>query len=494
MFFRSMRFKMMLWYAIIFTLTLSAFSLLIYGNFSNKIYDDLDDLLASKAEGVANSISTYMRIKEIEAAQNKQLSKVSDGSSRENFIEVARDWVDTKIKDPDLMNIFTRIIDPAQEVIVSSKLMLNISPLPGEDFDAILSGEDSFDTLPGKSVDGKNLKFRVYTKPVIEDGVVVYIVQVVGSTKLLSVALANLRFILFVLFPLIILFACIPSIFLIKAALNPIDKMIGTLKKITAGNLKLKIHIPDTRDEMKRLADTFNDMIERLDRSFSSQQKFIEDISEELRTPVGLLEKDIRAALEKAHTGEEYRTLLQNNLKGVGDFSETIENLRILSQLDNGQVLLKIMKVDLAGLMEDVMKNIRPLADEKSIDLASYCHEEIVLDGDRSQLMTLFTNILDNAVKYTYRNGKIVVTSEIIAKSAKITVSDTGAGMPEEELNYIFDRFYQVKKSRIPRNGFGLGLSIAKTIVEEHKGSIAVTSKIGQGSVFIVSLPLLYPG
>ena len=494
MFFKSIRFKMMLWYTVILVLMLSAFSLLIYGNFSNKIYNDLDDLLASKAEGVANSISTYMRIKEIEAAQNKGLPKVSNMDSQMNFVEVARDWVDTKIKDPDLMSVFTRIIDPAQEVIVSSKLMLKISPLPKEDLDDILSGEDSFDTLPGKSADGKNLRFRVYTKPVIEDGRAIYIVQAVGSTKLLSVALANLRIVLFVLFPLIVFLACIPGAFLVKLTLNPIDRMIGTLKRITAENLKLKIHIPDTKDEMKRLADTFNDMIERLDRSFSSQQKFIEDISEKLRIPIAILEKDFRAELEKTRTSEEYKTLLRDNLKKINGFSKIIEDLLVLSQLDNGQILLKIIKIDLAGLIEDIIKNIKPLADEKGIDLVSYCHDRVILDGDSSQLKTLFTNVLDNAVKYTHRNGRISVTLEIAAKSAKITVSDTGIGIPEDEIDYIFDKFYQVKNSRGPKNGFGLGLSIAKTIVEEHKGSISAKSKVGEGSEFTISLPLSYPG
>lgn len=494
MFFKSTRFKIMLWYIIILTLTLSAFSLLLYGNFSNIIYGDLDDLLVAKAEGVANSISTYIRIKEIESAQNEQLSGAAGGGGRENFVKVARDWVDTKTKDPELMGIFTRIIDPAQEVIVSSRLMPHVSPLPKEDFDDVLSGEDSFDELPGESADGKKIRFSVYTKPVIEDGRAVYIVQVVGSTGLLSIALANLRFVLFVLFPLTILLACIPGIFLVKIALNPIDKMISTLKRITAENLKLRIHIPDTKDEMKRLADTFNDMLERLDRSFGSQQKFIEGISEELRMPLTILEKDVRTALEKARTGGEYETLLRNNLKEIGGFSEIIENLRVLSQLDSGQILLKITKVDLAGLLEDIMGSIRPLAGEKGIDLASYCQDKVILDGDSGQLTTLLANILDNAVKYTHRNGRIVVTLEKVAKFAKITVSDTGVGIPEEELDYIFDKFYQVKKSRSSRNGFGLGLSIARTIVEEHKGSISATSRVGQGSVFIISLPLLYPG
>ena len=155
--------------------------------------------------------------------------------------------------------------------------------------------------------------------------------------------------------------------------------------------------------------------------------------------------------------------------------------------------MLEIRKVDLARLIEEELNEIRVLAEDKDIDISFYCEETIILDGDGKQLKRLLTNLFDNAIKYTLRKGRVIVTVRKENKDAKITVSDTGVGMPEDEIPYIFDRFYQIKKSRRAKSGFGLGLSTVKTIAEAHRGKISVESRVGQGSSFTVYLPLSYP-
>jgi signal transduction histidine kinase len=141
-----------------------------------------------------------------------------------------------------------------------------------------------------------------------------------------------------------------------------------------------------------------------------------------------------------------------------------------------------------------VVKNTKAVAEEKDIALSSFLQDTIILDGDEVKLKTLFTNLIDNAIKYTHRKGKIIISAHKDGQNAKITISDTGVGMPEDELLYIFDRFYQINQSRNNKQGFGLGLSIAESIVEAHKGKIAVESHVGKGSVFTVTLPIFYPG
>ncbi|MCX5679050.1 MAG: ATP-binding protein [Candidatus Omnitrophica bacterium] len=493
MFFKSVRFKIILLYIVILTITLSAFSLLIYGNFSKKIYDDLDDLLSSRAEGVANALNTYYQLRKIEAAQNgKEFNFLAtDGSG--DFVKVARNWVEAQRKDPEMMSVFVQIADPAGNIIVSSKTVPHIQPLSKEDFRSILGGEDSFDTVDGEAADGGQIKFRLYSKPIMEGGQAIYVVQTAGPISMLSIALNNLRFTLFVLLPLTVLLAGLPGIFLVRVALNPIDKMINTLKQITAENLRLKIHIPDTKDEMSRLADTFNDLIERLDRSFSSQQDFMHSISHELETPIEILRKEIERALKNVRSSGEYQAVLQAALKEIGGFSKTVEDLLALTRLADGRLLLEIKKVDLTKLIEEELNEIRVLAEDKDIDISFYCEETIILDGDGKQLKRLLTNIFDNAIKYTLRKGRVIVTVRKEGKDANITVSDTGVGMPEDEIPYIFDRFYQIKKSRRTKSGFGLGLSTVKAIVEAHRGKISVESRVGQGSSFIIHLPLSYP-
>jgi len=175
------------------------------------------------------------------------------------------------------MKVFAQILSVKAQRLVSTKSMPFIAPVPKSDLEDVLAGEDSFNSLSGVFANGKKAKFRVYTRPVIEDGKVVYIVQVAGPIELISIASSSLMVILFILLPLTIILAGIPGVLLAGLTLKPVASMINTLKHITAENLKLKIHIPDTKDEVRRLADTFNDMIERLDRSFSSQQNFIKD-------------------------------------------------------------------------------------------------------------------------------------------------------------------------------------------------------------------------
>ncbi len=493
MFFKSTGFKIVALYIVMLAITLSAFSLLIYGNFGKNIYNDLDDLLSSRAEGVVNAFNTYYQMKKIDAAQHGRDFTFPALDDMDDFMKVARSWVEEQRKDPELMSIFVQVLKPDGNMVVSSKAIPRIQPLPKEDFRAILYGEESFDTVDGISNDGKKIRLRLYSKPVMDAGRAIYVVQTAGPEGMLSMALQSLRFILFVLLPLMVLLAGVPGIFLVRVALSPIDKMIGTLKHITAENLKLKIHIPDTKDELSRLADTFNEMIERLDRSFSSQQDFTHNILHELEAPVDALRKDIEDTLKSARTNEEYRIAFQAAVKELGAFSKIVEDLRAITRQEDGRLLLEIKKVNLPNIIEEGLISVRALADEKDIDVSFYCEETIVMDGDEKQLKRLFANLLDNAVKYTYRKGKVVATVKREGKDARVTINDTGIGMPEDEIPYIFDRFYQLNRSRKNKTGFGLGLSIARAIVEAHKGKIFAKSQVGQGSSFTVLLPLSYP-
>ena len=490
MFLKSIRFKILLWYILFLTITLSIFSVLLYEGFNHFIYGNLEDLLSSRAEGVADSIKAYWTSPQ----GGRNIIVMPNDDNIKNFIAAAGDWVEEKRKDPELMSVFVRILNTKRECLVATKLMPDAPLLSQEDFNDIVKGEDSFDTVSWNTPEGKNMQFRMYSKPAMENGKTMYVVQVAAPVDLLSLALGNLKVILFLLLPLTIVLAALPSVFLVNITLRPVDGMTRTLKQITAENLKLKIHMPDTKDEIKRLADTFNDMIARLDRSFSSHQRFIQDISRELRVPVNTLSEEMRLALAKNCSVDEYKALLLKSLKETDDFSRIIDNLSILSQFADEMPVLEIKKINLTNLVENAFNDMKALAAEKDINTSLACIETIKIDGDRKQILQLLASLFDNAVRYTYRKGNINVTVRKEGKFAKIIISDTGIGMPEEELPYIFDRFYQVAKPRGIKGGFGLGLSAAKSIVEAHKGTIDVESQEGKGSIFTISLPITYLG
>jgi two-component system OmpR family sensor kinase len=471
MFFKSIRFKVLAWYMLLLAVTLLSFSVILYGSFSKVLVNNLDDLLSSRAEGVTDSVHAYWHEK-------------GNTSDMAPFFNIARDWVEEKTKDPELMKVFVQILSIKAERLIATKSMPFIAPIPKSDLEDVLAGDDSFNSLSGVFADGKKAKFRVYTSPVIEDGKVVYIVQTAGPIELISIASGSLMIILFILLPLTIILAGIPGVLLAGLTLKPVNSMINTLRQITAENLKLKIHIPNTKDEVRR----------RLDRSFSSQQSFIKDISYELKAPIFVLKGELATVLNKRSSEEEYKAILKKGTEELDKFSQIIDDLIILARFDNSQMPLEIKKVNLTQVIEEVLRTAKAAAEGKDIVLSSFLQDVIILDGDEERLKRLFMNLVDNAVKYTRRNGKIVVAAHKEEGFANITVSDTGIGIPDDELSYIFDRFYQVNKSRSGKSGFGLGLSVAKSIAESHKGKILVESQSGKGSTFTVALPLSYPG
>lgn len=476
----------MLWYMFLLTVTLLSFSSILYGSFRQVLYNDLDGLLSSKAEGIANSIRAYWS-----AQSAPPEGPAAQGGS---FASLAGEWVESKRRDQQVAGVFVRILDAKGEIFIASRNTPQIAPLPKGSVEDVLDGDESFDMIGGKSSEGRKDRFRTYTMPVVKDGKVAYMVQVGSSTGLLSLAMHNLVCILFLLLPLTVFFAGIPGVVLARLTLKPVNEMIDTMRRTTAENLKLKIHLPDTKDEIRRLADTLNGMTERLDRSFSSQQSFIRDLSGELRAPLRALEEDLGSALEKQLPNEERETILRRALAGLERFGTVIDELETLAKFDNDRLALEIRKVSLPMIIDGVLKGARPRAEAKDIDIASVLRDEVVIDADARQLIRCFESIVDNAIKYTNRKGRITVSAKKDRSRAVVTVADTGIGIEDCELPYIFDRFYQANKSRVTDGSFGLGLSIAKSVVDVHRGSILVDSKVGQGSVFTVSLPLSYPG
>jgi heavy metal sensor kinase len=363
--------------------------------------------------------------------------------------------------------------------------------LSKESLKFVLKGNGHFDNLNIELPDTKTLSLRAFTTPVIENGKVAYIIQVTSPLAQVVAALNRLRFILSLLLPAAIFLTGVVGIFLAEFTLKPLKKIIKTVRQITAENLKLRVDLPDTKDEIKRLADTFNDMLEKLDKSFTSQQQFIHDISHELRTPLTILKGELEVTLKKVRSQKEYESILHSSLEELNKINRIIENLLMLARFENKEVSLVIKPLDLNQLIQNILDDIKILSGHRGIQINFSPQENIILEADESQLRRVILNILDNAVKYTTENSKIFVTTEKDNNTAKIKISDTGIGIAKENLPFIFNRFYRVDNSR-NTNGFGLGLSITKSIIEVHRGKIEVESQPNQGATFIISLPLSY--
>jgi signal transduction histidine kinase len=273
--------------------------------------------------------------------------------------------------------------------------------------------------------------------------------------------------------------------------LKPIDGVSALAARISHTNLKERINHQGPQDEVKRLADTFDDMLQRLDGAFQSQKRFLQDASHELKTPIATAQTNIEVLEmdENADLSDYKRTteIVKRSLDRLSSLSQGLLLLSEGSQPQNGRV-----EIDLTSLISEVVAEAQPAAASAGLSLETTDISQCLkVKGDAIGIKQLITNLVDNAIKYNRPEGKVQVFARAEGASAVIEVKDTGIGIVATEQQHIFDRFYRVDKSRSrSQGGSGLGLAIVKKIVEEHGGTVSVISSPGEGSTFRVALPL----
>jgi heavy metal sensor kinase len=483
---QSIRFKIVLWHMLILSLALFIFGMVLYQNLRQKISQDTDDILRSRAKGIEESIDTYWEAEQMDIAEGN--SKVHfTKEDNINFIRIARRWVGEKISDPNLISIIVRIFDAHGNPIASSR-NIPTEHLNSRIYYDVKKGADHFENTY-LDVNDRPSSFRIFTTPVMENKRLSYVVQVASPLSQLHEVLRNLGFSLLFLLPLTVILTGLSGVFLVQLTLRPVDQMIETIHQITAENLKLRLKIPGTKDEIDSLAQTFNQMISRLDEAFTTQRQFMEDISHELKTPLSVLKGELEVTLKRIRSAQEYETTLHSSLEEVDHLVGIVENLLTLARFDAKTTTLQKVSLDLNGLLKDAVEAIQVLAIQKNVTLQLNSAHTVEILADKNQIKRLILNILDNAIKYTPSGGKISIDLRQQKDAADIDITDNGIGIPESELPHIFDRFYRVDKSR-SSVGFGLGLSIAQSIAMAHGGKIYARANIPQGTIFTISLPV----
>ena len=296
MFLKSIRFKITVLYMAILALTLTSFSLILYHNVRTGLEANMDTLLKSKAGGIAQAIDTYWQAANLETAEGAAAAEMLRKRRNANFSKIAQRWVREESNDPKLIDIMVQVFDTDGEAIAASKNVAILNEASHKDMLPVLQGKSRFDTVPG---------FRTYMTPVFENEKVAYIVQVASPLDSIETALNNLKIGLFVLFPVTVLATGLMGAFLAKATLHPVDNMIATIHQIRAENMKIKLKIPKTKDEIQKLAETFNDMLTRLEAAFNTQRQLFADLSHELKTPLTILKGEFEVILKKARSNEE---------------------------------------------------------------------------------------------------------------------------------------------------------------------------------------------
>jgi two-component system OmpR family sensor kinase len=295
------------------------------------------------------------------------------------------------------------------------------------------------------------------------------------------------------LIPLGVLLAGIGGYFLGRRSLAPVAAMGKQAERIGAANLHERLLVRNANDELGRLAKTFNDLLDRLDRSFERQRRFISDASHELRTPVSILRGEAEVALSQAtRSPEEYRESLAVLHEEAQRLARIVEDLFTLTRADAGEYRLAQSDFYLDELAADCVRATRALAQAKNIALAAVTPEEMPVHADEDLLRRMILNLLDNAIKYTPAGGNVSVTCGIVPDGYELSVTDSGPGIPAEMQSRVFERFFRADRARSRTGadgGAGLGLSIARWIAEAHLGTIELTRSDAVGSKFTVRIP-----
>ena len=467
----SLRIKLTLYYLAILTVILLVFGISIYWYLSRSLVMTIDETLE-------------FQITKIE----RSMDHVADADIPDHPGNTAHEEQLLQIS-PHL----TQLID--ERGMVTDEMLATPQDRIPVEIDALMkleTGRTYFNTMELESGE----PMRVATRRVLDhEGNGTYFIRLGQSLEALDIARKRLLLVLGLAIPAVLLLGSYGGLLLANQALRPVDRITKAAEQIgAAGDLSERVPASARMDEIGRLAATFNHMISRLQAAFERQKQFTSDASHELRTPLAVMRADIEITLRRERGKEEYQRVLTSNLEEIVRLSRLVEDLLMLARADAGKVELKCEPMDLDDLCRKMTEYILPLADQRDQTLTYHQPQgKVIISADMHRIKQLLLNLLDNAIKYTEQRGSIILGLKTEGDEAVLTVSDSGRGIPPEDLPHIFDRFFRrsAKTSDRSASGFGLGLSIVKWIVDSHAGKIVAQSEPGKGTTFIVRLPLI---
>jgi two-component system, OmpR family, heavy metal sensor histidine kinase CusS len=463
-FYRRTDTKMTLWYMVTFLISSLIICTFLYLGLRYRLLKEIDQFLLD---------------------ETKEMEKVLSQEPQEtNFLMRFEDEVMARKYYP----FFFQILDPKGEPLYVSGGFREIGY---ELQDRVLTNaRNRKETLEEINSDGGRIAFRIISTPVYRDGRLIEIIQLGTQLHYVKRNLSHFRDNILIALPIILVFGTLGGWVLARRSLSPIGYIAVKAQSITSQNLSERLIVRGTGDEMDDLIRTINAMIARLESSFKRMAEFTADASHELKTPLCAMRGEAEVLLLKERKAEEYQEGLAHFIEQFDHLNQMINDLILLSKLDTTEVALKMAPLRLDLLIKDLCNFFQVLAEQKNIALEIGTLEEVTVIGDKIRLQQLFTNLIDNAIKYTTQ-GAIRVAAKKDEDAVAIKIVDTGMGIPEEEREKIFKRFYRMDKSRSRETGgVGLGLSIAEWVVHAHHGRIEVDSEINEGSTFTVYLPL----
>ncbi len=454
--------RLTLWYLAIFAAAQLLFGVAMWVALRQELYSATDEALKAQIEDLTNFLKSQKK-------KNMTVTKLREEASEAYDLEHSGDFL--QIYDEDGNWIFRALWLERNQFALQAP-----ASIKGRSFQNVWIA---------------NRPFRFITQRIEVNGRL-YTVQTGIPTDQIVATLSLFRRYLVMLAPLLLLAAASGGYWLSHKALSPVDVITRMARNIGGNNLSDRLEKLTTGDELQRLSDTLNEMLGRIESAFLRVTQFTADASHELRTPISLIRTEAEIALRKTRGNEEYREALRHILLEAERTSSLVEELLSLARSDSGRESLHLAPLDLRPAVGETANEWRQLVESRNLQFTqSVADCELPVLADRKAVQRLLAILLDNAVKYTPPPGAIELRLEEQDGNAIISVCDSGIGIAKEDQVRIFERFCRVDKARSRElGGAGIGLAIADWIVQQHRGSIAVHSSIGNGSTFVVELPM----
>jgi heavy metal sensor kinase len=363
-----------------------------------------------------------------------------------------------------------------------------------------LSPQFALPTIPttGVSFQTNNLELRQYRiarERVLIDGKT-FLIDAAVPTEPFDQALDDFRLIEKEFLPLLVILASLLGYWLGGRALAPVNRIIQSAKEVGVQSLSRRLELPRAKDELRRLTETLNAMLDRIESTVKRITQFTADASHDLRTPLSLIRTNAELALRRPRTENEYRATLTRILAASEESAQLIDHLLTLARADARATQLNLELAQLLPVLQDACQQARLWAQAKGLDFQDALPAEaLVLHMDAPAMERLLLTLLDNAVKYTPAGGTVRLRAYSDERHAAIVeIADSGIGIAGSDLPHIFDRFYRADQARSREApGSGLGLAIARWIANRHNATIEVESSLGNGALFRVRVPLADP-
>jgi len=469
----SLRARLTLLFVLIFGTTTLVFSVFSYYFLNKSLLQDFD-----------NALYNYS----IDVSQTLEISKINTVFSNTLMAD------EGKIFPFPSGNALIRLRNSAGKVLIQSGLFGGFKSNYEQALKDISAGSDSYyetitniDQIPNAEAGS----YRLITFPIDIEKLPRLYLQIAVPMATFETQLEQLKLILIFGLPAVLIVALVAGLFVASRALSPFQEIIHRLEKIGVQQLSQRLPLPRSNDEIKKLAEALNLMLERIENAFTSQEKFIADASHQLLTPLTIL----KGEFELQKKSEPENLFIQSGLQEIDGLTKIIKDMLLLARIDSGVSELSFSEIYLDEIILEVISKIKKLSAAKNIQIKfdiKELAERKKIRGEYDLLTNLFMNLIENAIKYSTENSSVFIQVEWQTDTTTFSVEDFGQGISENMRPHLFKRFSRADTSSKSK-GFGLGLAIAQKIAELHKTQIILDDKKTQGCLFLVKFKNIEP-